>query len=63
MNESNEESKEGHFLEVDVRYPEKLHELHNDLPFLPERKKFEKVKKLVPILHDKTKYVIHIKKI
>ena len=21
--------------EVDVQYPEKLHELHNDLPFLP----------------------------
>ena len=25
------------FLEVDVQYPEKLHKLHNDLPFLPER--------------------------
>ena len=30
-----EESDEGYFLEVDVQYPEKLHELHNDLPFLP----------------------------
>ena len=27
------ESNEGYFLDVDVRYPEKLHELHNDLPF------------------------------
>ena len=27
------------FLKVDVQYPEKLYELHNDLPFLPERKK------------------------
>ena len=27
------------FLETDVQYSEKLHELHNDLPFLPERKK------------------------
>ena len=35
----NEESDEGYFLEVDVQYPEKLHKLHNDLPFLPERKK------------------------
>ena len=26
----NEESNEGYFLEVDVRYPEKLHKLHND---------------------------------
>ena len=34
-----EESDEGHFLEVDVQYPEKLHELHNDLLFLPERTK------------------------
>ena len=32
----NEESDERNFLETDVQYPEKLHELHNDLPFLPE---------------------------
>ena len=35
----NEESDEGYFLEVDVQYPEKLYELHNALPFLPERKR------------------------
>ena len=57
----NEESDEGYFLEVDVKYPEKLHELHNDLPFLPERMKIEKVEKLVTNLHDKTEYVIHIR--
>ena len=39
---------------------EKLHELHNDFPFLPERLKIEKVEKLVANLHDKTEYVIHI---
>ena len=55
----NEESDEGYFLEVDVQYLEKLHELHNDLPFLPERLKFEKFEKLVANLHDKTEYVIH----
>ena len=55
----NEESDEGYFLEVDVQYPEKLHELHNDLPFLPEKMKIEKVEKLVANLHDKTEYVIH----
>ena len=55
----NEESDEGYFLEVDVQYLEKLHELHNDLPFLPERMKIEKVEKLVANLHDKTEYVIH----
>ena len=38
-----------------------LHELHNDLPFLPERRETEKVEKLVADLHDKNKYVIHIK--
>ena len=35
----NEESDEGYFLEFDVQYQEKLHELHYDLPFLPERMK------------------------
>ena len=57
----NEESDEGYFLEVDVQYLEKLYELHNDLPFLPERMKIEKVEKLVANLHDKTEYVIHIR--
>ena len=57
----NEESDEGYFLEVDVQYPEKLHELHNDLPILLERKKIEKVKNLVTNLHDKAEYVIHIR--
>ena len=33
-----EESDKGYFLEVDVQYSKKLHELHNDLPFLLERK-------------------------
>ena len=42
----NEESDEEYFLEVDVQYLEKLHELHNDLPFLPERKKLKKSKSL-----------------
>ena len=51
----NEESDDGYFFEVDVQYLEKLHELHNDLPFLPERMKIEKVKKLLANLHDKTK--------
>ena len=55
----NEESDEGYFLEVDVQYPEKLHELRNDLPFLPEGMKIKKVEKLATNLHDKTEYVIH----
>ena len=38
----NEESDERDLLEIDVQYIEKLHEHHNDLPFLPERIKIEK---------------------
>ena len=57
----NEESDEGYFLAVDVQYLGKLHELHNDLPFSPERMKIEKVEKPVASLHDKTEYVIHIR--
>ena len=37
-----------------------MHELHNYLPFLPERIKIEKVEKLVANLHDKKGYVIQI---
>ena len=39
----------------DVQYLEKLHKLHNDLPFLPERMKVEKVG---ANLLDKTEHVI-----
>ena len=37
----NEKSSEGHFLGTDVQCPENLHNLHNDLPFLPEGMKTE----------------------
>ena len=57
----NEKSDERCFIEVDVQYREKLHKLHNDLPFLPERMKTEKVEKLVANSHEKTKYVIHMR--
>ena len=55
------ESDEDYFLKGDVQYPEKLHELHNDFSFLPERAKIEKVEKLVTNLQDKNEYVIHIR--
>ena len=51
----------GYLLEVDVKYPKELHDLHNDLPFVCEKMKINKVKKLVPNLYDKKKYVIHIR--
>ena len=43
----NEESDEGYFLKVDVQYPEKLHELHKDLPFLSKTIKVVKVQSLL----------------
>ena len=49
-------------LEVDLEYPENLHDLHNDYPFCPERVECKNgVKKLIPNLNDKTKYIIHYK--
>ena len=57
----NEEIHKGYFLEVDVQYPENLHNLHNDVPFLLERMKIEKVKNLVANCHDKNEYPIHIR--
>ena len=54
-------SENRYFFKFDIQYPGKLLELHNHLPFLPERMKIEKIKKLVTNLHDKTEYVIHIR--
>ena len=56
----NENDKKGYILEVDVKYPKKFHDLHSDLPFLPERMEINKCKKLVCNLYDKKKYVVHI---
>ena len=51
----------GFFLEVDIDYPKELFNLHKDLLFLPERKKENKVEKLICSIEDKEKYVIHIR--
>ena len=47
------------FLEVDLEYPEDLHNLHNDYPLAPERIKIRNVEKLIPNLNNKTNYVMH----
>ena len=57
----NDDSEKGYFLEIDVQYPKKLHDLHSDLPFLFERMKTEKNEKLISNLHGKTEYGIHIR--
>ena len=56
-----DDSDKGYILEVDVKYPRKLHDLHNDLPFLPKRIKIDKCKKLVCNIRNKRKYVVHIR--
>ena len=56
-----EHSDKGYIVEVDVKYPKNLHGLHEDLPFLPERMKIGKCKKLVCNLCDKKNCVVHIR--
>ena len=48
----------GYTLEVDLKYPEELQDLHNDYPLAPEKVKINGVKKLTPNLFDKKRYVL-----
>ena len=57
----NEDSDTGYFLEVDLQYPEELHEFIMIYHFLRERMKIKKVEKLVAILHDKKENVMDMK--
>ena len=56
----NDESDEGYFFEIDIKYLENFHNLHNDLPFSPKIMKIEKNEKLVANLHEKIEHVIYI---
>ena len=51
----------GCILEVDLEYPEDLHDNHNEYPLAPESLKINKVNKLIPNLQCKTKYILHYK--
>ena len=46
-------------LDVDLEYPEDLHNLHSVYPLAPERVKMGNVEKLIPNLNNKTNYVVH----
>ena len=79
VNSIDEKSEIGYFLEVDLKYLDELHELHNDYPLAQEKLavtndmlskyckkiadkydiKVGDVKKLIPNLGNKTKYVLH----
>ena len=46
---------------LDVQYPENLHNLHSDPPFLPKRKKIKKCEKLACTLQKKKDSLVHIR--
>ena len=61
-----ENSNYGYILEVDIEYPNYLHELHSDFPFLPESRipplskgVPSSVKKLILTLDTKERYITH----
>ena len=56
----NKNDNKGYILDVDIDYPNKLQNLHSDLPFLPERMIINNTKKLVCNLNDKKNYIVHI---
>ena len=45
--------RKGYFLEVDVSYPDDLHDLHNNLPFMCEKMKINGSKSWFPICFTK----------
>ncbi|EZA49298.1 hypothetical protein X777_12383 [Ooceraea biroi] len=61
MNSIAPDSSTGYILEVDLEYPQHLHDAHTDLPFCPTRDKppGKRQDKLLATLYDKERYVIH----
>ena len=53
MKNYDEKSSTGYVFDVDIDYPKHLHDLHRDLPFLPQRMKINKYDKLICNLYDK----------
>ena len=55
------DTKKGYIFEVDLVYPESLWKAHNDYPLAQERRKINKVDKLISSFHTKKNYVVHYK--
>ncbi|XP_070170415.1 uncharacterized protein [Polyergus mexicanus] len=55
------DSTTGYILEIDLEYPQHLHDAHADLPFCPTRDKppGKRKDKLLATLYDKKRYVVH----
>lgn len=49
----------GAMVECDLKYPQDLHDDQNDYPLAPENVEIDKVRKLVPHLGKRTKYILH----
>ena len=54
-------SNKGYTLEVNVEHPKNLHNLLDDLHFLPERIKIKKCNKVACNLYGKNNYAVHIR--
>ena len=61
VNMLSKEKKYGYLVEVGIKYPRELHNLHNDIPFMCDKMNINGVEKLISNLYDKKKYIIHIR--
>ena len=52
INTCDEDTDVGYFIEDDVQFLQKFHDLHRDLSFLPVRTKVKKDEELVANFHD-----------
>lgn len=61
LDDMNETSEVGCVFDVDISYPDSLHDKHNDLPFLPRSNTppGSKVCKLMATLEGKQRYIVH----
>jgi len=61
LDDLNDTSPIGRIYEVDLSYPQHLHDKHNDLPFIPQNSvpRGSKVWKLMATFEEKKNYMIH----